>query len=102
RIWIRCLAAVIIALGAWIAVQQAGLNDATAKNARLEQRTAQLAARDAANRVADARKARALCLRLNKTRAEIVPAWEKVLSSRPDWNVLLPGVEAAEPLGKCQ
>ena len=107
-LWIRFLAAVILGLGVWIVVQQVGLdstqdalNGKTAQIASLEQQTAQLARHNAATEAADKQKARALCLQLNKTRDEIFPAWRKVLSSRPDWKVLLPGVASAEELGAC-
>ena len=49
----------------------------------------------------DARADRNLCLRLTRSRAELFPVWEKVLSGRPDGAALLARVKAAEPLGKC-
>ena len=96
------LVAVAIGLGTWNFVQQSALNARTAEIARLEHRTAQLASQNAARDIAAERRARALCIQLNKTRAEIFTAWQEV-QFRPgaDRSVLLARVRAAEPLSAC-
>ena len=92
--------AALIAVG-WTWYQQTVLNDKSAAISRLAHQNAALVRQNAARQAADARHAHDLCVRLNRTRAQILPVWEKVLSERPDDARLLSRVKAAEPLGDC-
>jgi uncharacterized protein HemX len=98
-----CIVIAAVALGAvgWTAYQQTILDDKSAAIARLANQNAALTRQNAARQAADARHAHDLCVKLNRTRAEILTVWVRVLSGRPDGAMLLHTVKEAEPLGKC-
>lgn len=88
------LACAAFGVVAWTAYQQSVLDSKSAVIARLADQNADRGATEASN-------AYRLCVKLNRTRNEILPVWKKVLSSRPDGRVLLARIEAAIPLGDC-